>query len=194
MGEKTYTTYQIAQLVNISPATIYRWSKENKLKAHVTPGGHLRICESDLLSFLKKYRFPIPEGVGDGAKRVLIVEDDPAVGQLIKRALEKASKDISVEWIKDGVEALLHLGKRPPDLFILDVVMPVVDGARVLATLRADQATQKVKVIGITGKRLATDKLKFMQKHTDAFYFKPFDIHELTQKAVHLLGVPVPVA
>ena len=190
--EKVYTTFQIAELCGVQPTTIIQWVKQKRMKAYVTPGGHRRVRESDLLKFLKQYEFPIPEELmGRKGRRILVVEDDPSVGRLLEKALGEAmGGDAEVEWIQDGIEALLVLGKKPADLVILDVVMPVVDGARVLATLRSDPRTAKTKVIGITGKRLGPEKLKFMQNHTDAFYYKPFDLHEIVQESKRLLGRP----
>ena len=190
--EKVYTTFQIAELCGVQPTTIIQWVKQKRMKAYVTPGGHRRVRESDLLKFLKHYGFPIPEELmGRKGWRVLVVEDDLSVGRLLERALGEAmGGEAEVEWIRDGIEALLVLGKKPADLVILDVVMPVVDGARVLATLRSDPRTAKTKVIGMTGKRLGPEKLKFMQNHTDAFYYKPFDLHEIVQESKRLLGRP----
>ena len=187
--EKTYTTFQIADICGVRPTTIIKWTKQKKLKAYTTVGGHRRILHKDLMGFLKQYGFPIPQGLNLRGKRILIAEDDASVGRLLQRALQKAGSEVDVDWTQDGIEALLALGKNPPDLMILDVVMPVVDGARVLATLHSDSRTQNVKVIGITGKRLPAEKLKFMQRHTDAFYLKPFDLNEFVRKCYSLLGI-----
>ena len=192
MQEKIYTTFQIADICGVRPTTIIKWVNQKKIRAYVTPGGHRRIRHSDLMSFLREYNFPIPDELTGSRRKVLIVEDDASIGQLLKKVFQKASDQWEVEWIKDGIEALLVLGKNPPDVVVLDVVMPVVDGARVLATLRSDERTKGVKVIGVTGKRLAPDKLKFMQQHTDAFYFKPFDVNDLVRKAIDLLSMPIP--
>jgi excisionase family DNA binding protein len=194
MTEKTYTTYDIARMLDMSPATVYRWIKDNQMRCHTTPGGHIRVRESDFVAFMKKFSFPIPEGLGAARKTVLIVEDDHAVGQLLTRMFQKTSDRVKVEWIKDGVEALMTIGKRPADLLILDVVMPVVDGARVLSTLRADPATRDMKVIAITGKKLPAEKMAFMRKNSSAFFQKPFDVDKFLEKALSLLSVEVPVA
>ncbi|MBI4397097.1 MAG: response regulator [Elusimicrobia bacterium] len=187
--EKTYTTFEIADICNVRPTTVIKWANQRRIKVYTTPGGHRRILESDLFHFLKQYNFPLPEGFDLGRKRVLIIEDETDVGLLLKKAFQRASKQIDVHWTDNGVEGLLAVGKTPPDLVVLDVVMPMVDGAHVLSTLRADPRTQQIKVIGMTGKRLLTDKLKFMQQHTDAFYFKPFKTGELVQKSLELIGI-----
>ncbi len=191
MQDKTYTTFQIAEICGVRPTTVIKWANQKKIKVYVTPGGHRRIRYPDLIHFLEQYQLPIPKSLNQPRKKILIVEDDAGVGPLLQKALQRAAGDMEVEWVQDGIEALLKLGKNAPDLVVLDVVMPVVDGAKVLSTLRTDEQTQSIKVIGITGKRLPPEKLKFMQSYTDAFYFKPFDLQELVRKAMSLLGRPV---
>jgi excisionase family DNA binding protein len=189
MREKIYTTFQIADICGVRPTTIIKWVKQKKIKAYVTLGGHRRIQESDLLQFLKEHDFPIPKGMDQPQRRILIVEDDDAVGNLLQKAFKKAAPEAEVKWTQDGIGALLAMGDLPPDLMVLDVVMPVVDGASVLATLRSDPRTRKIKVVGITGKTLSSEKLKHMQRHTEFFFLKPFDINQMVQKSLSLIGI-----
>ena len=188
MREKIYTTFQIADICGVRPTTIIKWVKQKKIKAYVTLGGHRRVQESDLLEFLKEHGFPIPKSMERAQRRILIVEDDEAVGNLLLKAFKKAAPDAEVKWTKDGIGALLALSDSPPDLMVLDVVMPVVDGASVLATLRSDPRTRKIKVVGITGKNLSSEKLKHMQRHTEFFFLKPFDVGQMVQKSLSLIG------
>jgi excisionase family DNA binding protein len=186
--ERTFTTFQIADICNVRPTTVIKWANQNRIKAHTTPGGHRRIKESDLLAFLRKYKIPIPDDLAAGGRRrILIVEDEADIGQLLVRSFQKVAGDVSVQWTRDGVEGLLSVGQSTPHLVILDVEMPLVDGARVLATLRADPKTKDIKIIGMTGKKLEDEKLRFMRAHTDAFFFKPFKITDLVDKAFDLL-------
>src|SRR3989338_3109954 len=103
MAEKTYNTFQIADICGVRPSTLIQWEKQNKTKAYVTPGGHRRILESDLLSFLEKYRFPIPEKLKKGLKRLFIIEDEASVGKMLERTLQSAlTNEFQVKWIEDG--------------------------------------------------------------------------------------------
>lgn len=193
MSERAYSTFEAARLCGVDPSTVIRWVNEKKLKAYITPGGHRRILESDLLVFLNKHKMPGAELLKRrGGPRVLIVEDDPSVGLLLRKALLREKPGLEVHWIRDGIEALIALGKNPPDLVVLDVYMPGLDGVKVLATLRADPATRRTKVIGITGKSLPPDKLRFMRSRADAFYKKPFDIHCFANRCLEYLGLAVP--
>lgn len=194
VGEKTFTTHQIARICNVYPTTVISWIKRNKIKAFTTPGGHRRVLKEDLLRFLQQFRFPVPTSLRAARKRVLVVEDEQAIGQLLCRALQKYSKELEITWIRDGIGALLALGDQPPDLLVLDVVMPVVDGARVLCSLRNDPKTRHIKVIGITGKRLPPEKMRFMKKHTNAFFLKPFDVMKFAETTGSLLGIQAPVS
>lgn len=187
MRERTYTTFQIAELCGVYPTTVINWIKQGTMKAYKTPGGHRRVLKSDLEAFLEKYHFPASLEPAQG-RRILIVEDDRSVGAMLQRAFQKQAPDFEVQWMSNGIEALLALGKEPPALVVLDVVMPVVDGAKVLATLRADPNTRGVKVVGITGKRLPPEKLRFMKRHTDAFFLKPCDVKELVARSLALIG------
>jgi excisionase family DNA binding protein len=190
--EATYTTFQIADICGVRPTTVIKWANQDRIKAYATPGGHRRVLESNLMEFLKKYGFPIPANLfGDHKFRVLIVEDEVAIASLLTRGLQRAHEKIEVQWAKDGVEGLLAVGQTLPDLILLDVEIPLVDGSRVLANLKSDPQTKAIRVVGMTGKRLNSEKIKFMQDHTDAFFHKPFDIHGLVEKVMQLLGVPV---
>ena len=192
LAGKTYTTHQIARICDVYPTTVIGWIKRDKLKAFSTPGGHRRVLQADLLSFLKDFNIPVPEHLAFPARRILLVEDDKAVGQMLRKALRSRFKGAQIDWIQDGIGALIALGSRPPDLLILDVVMPVVDGARVLASLRADPNTRRVKVIAITGKRLPAEKLAFMRRQSDAFFRKPFDVMKFVAKSAALLATTRP--
>ena len=86
-------------------------------------------------------------------------------------------------------DALVEIGMSRPDLVILDVVMPVIDGASLCASMKANPATRAIKLIGITGKRLSGSKLRFIKRNTDAFFRKPLDIQKLLAKSASLLRV-----
>ena len=190
MREKSYTTFQVARICDVYPSTVISWINQNKMRAHTTPGGHRRIVKADLVDFMKKYNLPMSAELLRERSRVLIVEDDPVVGKLLWKALRNASPSFDVDWLRDGVRALLALNKNPPDILVLDVVLPVVDGASVLASLRSDPQMRSIKVVGITGKHLPPDKLRFMRRHTEAFFLKPFNVEKFVAKVLDLLNVP----
>lgn len=63
--KQSYTTFEVARICNVQPSSIIKWSKKGNIKAYTTPGGHRRIEHKYLIEFMKKYKFPIPEGVNN---------------------------------------------------------------------------------------------------------------------------------
>ena len=105
-------------------------------------------------------------------KRVLLVEDDESVRQLVRITLEM--NDYEVVEAKDGLEGLLLLDLHHPDAIILDLMMPDVGGERMLAQLRATPETKRMPVVIITGKpEVAPEVVGLVGREN--FFPKPFD-------------------
>jgi DNA-binding response OmpR family regulator len=118
-------------------------------------------------------------------KRVLLVEDDEAVRQLVRVTLQMNEYDV-VE-AKDGLEGLLFLDMHKPDAVVLDLMMPDVGGERMLAQLRATVETKRVPVIIITGKpEVAPEVIGLVGK--DNFLPKPFDPDAIIGRLEALIG------
>jgi DNA-binding response OmpR family regulator len=105
-------------------------------------------------------------------KRVLLVEDDESVRQLVRVTLEM--NDYEVVEAEDGLEGLLMLDMHKPDAVVLDLMMPDVGGERMLAQLRATEATKRTPVVIITGKpEVAPEVIGLVGREN--FFPKPFD-------------------
>jgi DNA-binding response OmpR family regulator len=118
-------------------------------------------------------------------KRVLLVEDDEAVRQLVRVTLQMNEYDV-VE-AKDGLEGLLFLDMHKPDAVVLDLMMPDVGGERMLAQLRATMETKRVPVIIITGKpEVAPEVIGLVGKEN--FFPKPFDPDAVIGRLKALIG------
>lgn len=110
--------------------------------------------------------------MSDERKRVLLVEDDESVRQLVRITLEM--NDYEVVEAKDGLEGLLLLDLHHPDAIILDLMMPDVGGERMLAQLRATPETKRMPVVIITGKpEVAPEVVGLVGREN--FFPKPFD-------------------
>ena len=105
-------------------------------------------------------------------KKVLLVEDDESVRQLVRVTLQM--NDYEVVEAEDGLEGLLMLDMHKPDAVILDLMMPDVGGERMLAQLRATEATKRTPVVIITGKpEVAPEVIGLVGREN--FFPKPFD-------------------
>ena len=108
---------------------------------------------------------------------ILIAEDSRIQAKMLKKKLEQA--EYAVRWAENGKIALEIAKARPPDLVLLDVMMPEMDGLTVLHRLRSAPATSNVPVILLTAKALAEDRVKGLNLGADDYITKPFDVEEL---------------
>jgi diguanylate cyclase (GGDEF)-like protein len=108
---------------------------------------------------------------------ILVVDDDPDITRFVEVNLRSAGYDVSVA--SDGEEALEKAGLLGPDLVLLDVMMPRIDGFEVAQRLRRNPQTAATSIIMLTAKALATDKVVGLTAGADDYIIKPFDPIEL---------------
>lgn len=127
--------------------------------------------------------------------RVLVVEDEIDLARLIKHALERERHAI-VEIATAGDEALARLRSAPPDLVILDLNLPVVDGTDVCRRIRAEPATAGLPVIMLTARSAESDRVAGLDLGADDYLTKPFSLRELAARIRAVLrrrgGAPGP--
>ncbi len=118
-------------------------------------------------------------------ERILIVDDDPDILQFVRMNLEL--EGFTVQTADGGQEALETARNTPPDLVLLDIMMPEMDGLTVLRRLRTMPATMNVAVILLTAKALAEDRVKGLDLGADDYVTKPFDLEELVARVKTVL-------
>jgi DNA-binding response OmpR family regulator len=123
--------------------------------------------------------------VGNGSKRVLLVEDDESVRQLVRITLQM--NGFEVVEATDGLEGLLFLDLHRPDAVVLDLMMPDVGGERMLAQLRSTTETRKTPVVIITGKPEVAPEIVGMVGREN-FFPKPFDPEAVVQRLKALVS------
>ena len=111
------------------------------------------------------------------AESILVVDDDPDIARFVEVNLRSAGYDVAVAG--DGEEALDRAADIRPDLVLLDVMMPRVDGFEVAQRLRKNPHTANTSIIMLTAKALSADKVTGLQSGADDYIIKPFDPIEL---------------
>jgi DNA-binding response OmpR family regulator len=111
------------------------------------------------------------------AHSVLVVDDHPPTVHLIKSALE--ALEMQVSTAANGAEALLAIDRDPPDLIVLDVMMPVMDGFQVLQVLQQSEETKEIPVIMLTAKSSDRDVAHGWRWGVTSYLTKPFSIDSL---------------
>lgn len=186
MVRKVFTTYQIAGICNVHNTTVINWADSGKLQAYSTPGGHRRVRRDDLVDFMKKHNFPFSEDLGDGRKRVLIVDDDEGALEELKEAL--GGNDFEVDVASSGFEAGRKIYGRKPDLILLDFRMPGIDGFLVCDILREDRETSDIPVIAVTVLNSEDDIRRIKECGVKGYMEKPVNVEELLETVKNILG------
>jgi two-component system alkaline phosphatase synthesis response regulator PhoP len=117
--------------------------------------------------------------------RVLIVEDDPDIADLVARYLDKAG--FVPERAATGRDALDAIGVRTPDLIVLDLMLPHVDGLEVCRVLRANEATTAIPIIMLTARAEESERIVGLELGADDYLAKPFSPNELVARVRALL-------
>jgi DNA-binding response OmpR family regulator len=115
--------------------------------------------------------------------RVLVVEDDKALGLFLQKGLMLAGHD--VDWVGDGESALVQAEARQPDLMVLDLSLPRLDGTEVLAQVRLKY--KDVSVLVLTGRSDVEERIRCLQAGADDCVIKPFSFHELVARCTGIL-------
>jgi len=126
--------------------------------------------------------------VTDPKKKVLVVDDDRSLTELLQMVLEDAGYEVTLA--ENGREAIVSAAKEPPDLVVLDVVMPEMDGWATSDHLLSHERTAKIPIIFLSARVGAEDQLRGWYRGAFDYLTKPFDIQELLEKVSQALAEP----
>ena len=118
-------------------------------------------------------------------KRILIIEDDRDIADLVRRYLEKAG--FSVEVTVTGRDGMTALTERPPDLLVLDLMLPHMSGAEICHAARANPATALIPIIMLTARSEEAERIAGLEIGADDYIAKPFSPNELVARVRALL-------
>jgi excisionase family DNA binding protein len=144
----TLTTRETAKLLDASVRTIQLWVEDGRLQAWKTPGGHRRVLRRSVEEMLANR-----QRVSGGNQRkyeVLVVEDDPNQRAVLEKTLGNLGPDTRLRLSADGYEALIRIGETRPDLLVTDLLMPGLDGFRLLKTLARVASNETMQIVVLT--------------------------------------------
>ncbi|MEO8168372.1 MAG: response regulator [bacterium] len=143
---------QVAAICRVSKKTVLNWIYEGALKAFTTYGGHYRVWPVNLKKFLDTAGMDIPfEFVDDTSTHILIIDDERTYAQMLKSVISAELPHVEITTTDDGFEGLLLIGEIKPQLVILDLKMPKIDGMGVLELLRKRKIDHDMKILVISG-------------------------------------------
>jgi excisionase family DNA binding protein len=175
------TLGQAAKYLGVAQSTIRKWSDQGLMPAFYTPGGHRRFRRRDLDDFLAR-----SGRAGSPGPLVLIVDDDAGLRKYVRASLE--AEGYTVREAGSAEEGLAALDEEPPDLILLDVMMPKVDGWEMLRRVQERHDVGAIPVIMFSG-RVDEDAEEAASRGAQAFIGKPFDPESLVESTKQLLPV-----
>lgn len=129
----------------------------------------------------------------DKAIKVLLIEDNPGDVRLLEEAFKESEANIDIQVARDGAEGLDMVFQAPvsqktgyPDLILLDLNLPKVNGHDVLARIKGDPATAQIPVIVLTSSRAESDIRRAYQAHANAYLKKPSNLDGLIAAVKHI--------
>ena len=178
------TLGQAAKYLGMAQSTIRKWSDNGRLAAFYTPGGHRRYRRSDLDHFLERGGSTAPRR-GEGRRLILIVDDDDRLREFVRVNLEM--EGYAVREASNAEEGLKALEDEPPDLILLDVMMPQVDGWEMLQRVQERHGVGAIPVIMFSGK-VDDEALKTAAtRGAQGFIGKPFNPQQLIESTKQLV-------
>lgn len=187
-----FTTGEAAKICKVSQQTIIRCFDNGQLKGFRVPGSRFRrIPREALYRFMKDNGIPT-DALESGKRKVLLVDDDTELVELMTKVLEEDGR-FEVRVAGTGFDAGMMVKEYRPDLIVLDVMLPDINGREVCHRVRADMSLEDVRILCISG-MIEEDKIQELKlSGADDFLHKPFDIEELIDRMCGLLEIePVP--
>lgn len=183
-----FTTGEAAKICKVSQQTIIRCFDSGQLKGFRVPGSRFRrIPRDQLYTFMRDNNIPT-DALDSGKRKVLVVDDDEQLVELIVDQLLRDGR-FEVRSVNNGFDAGMTVKEYRPDLIILDVMLPDINGKEVCQRVRTEQSMDEVKIICISGMVEANKVQELRDAGANDFMRKPFDVDALIDRSCQLLDV-----
>ena len=174
------TSHQVADFLQVDPSSVKNWVNAGRLICFRTPGGHRRVRVDALIDFLNRYSMPIPSVLSTAMRRrLLVVDDDAAQWRALSRLLKTYADLIDVQYASDGYSALVAIGDFKPQVILLDIQMPDLDGLEMCRRLRAMPDTSHIRIIVNSGDPRPSIAQMALGVGAHVFLPKPLELSDL---------------
>lgn len=145
-----FTASRLAELCQVDLKTIHNWADRGRIAHFRTPGRHLRFRREDVLDFLRKYGYPIPQEMEAQRPRVALMLNEAPERLSLRAALER---DFEVVDYPDALAGLLCIGRNPPDAVLIGPRVGAVSGGEIVAALKQSENARHVRAVLVTNSR-----------------------------------------
>ncbi|MHC4190303.1 MAG: response regulator [Planctomycetota bacterium] len=181
-----FTTGEAADVCKVSQQTIIRCFDAGRLEGFRVPGSKFRrIPRQSLIKFMKDNNIPL-DAVDSGKRKVLIVDDDAEIVELLVDVLTRDGR-FETKTASSGYEAGIATQRFRPEVILLDYMLPDVNGNVVCQTIRKNPEFENIKIIIVSGVVKQDEIEQLLKSGAEDFIRKPFDVAELTGKITAVL-------
>ena len=183
-----FTTGEAAGICRVSQQTIIRCFDSGRLEGFRVPGSRFRrIPRQNLVKFMKDNNIPL-DSIESGKRKVLVVDDDAEIVELIVEVLERDGR-FELKTASSGYEAGMATERFRPELILLDYMLPDVNGNVVCQTIRRNPEFENIKIIIVSGVVKEDEIAQLLKSGAEDFIRKPFNIADLTNKITAVLQI-----
>ncbi len=184
--KRVFTTGEVADICKLSQQTVIRCFDSGRLHGYRVPGSRFRrIPREALIQFMKEHNIPLDQ-LETGKIRVLVVDDDPNIVEMLVDLLERDGR-FEVDTALTGFDAGLKTRSFRPDVVVLDYMLPDINGNVVCRTIRSDELLKNVRIIIVSGVVDRDQVQKLLDDGADDFIQKPFIIKDLVNRIAELV-------
>jgi excisionase family DNA binding protein len=182
------TTGEVAKICNVAPRTVSKWFDSGALRGYRIPGSKdRRIPVNQLIRFMKQHGMPL-NGLMTGTTRILIVDDEQDIVEVLEKILEDEAK-YEVEVAKGGFAAGVIAEKFRPHVILLDMHLSDIDGREVARQVKNNADLQLTKVIAMSGKMTEEEAKGLNAQGFDSFLKKPFHVKQVIEAIEDAMAV-----
>ncbi len=183
---RIFSALEVANICGVVNQTAINWIKNDYLKAFTTPGGQYRVYTEDLIQFLSSRGMRLPVELKKMMEEIqrlstiLIVSEDLALNDSIKKGLGRMDPELTILQATDSFEAGRISVESKPNLIILNIDLPGVDGFKLCKAFKSDEKLLNPLIIAISGIDKEDTQAKIMEAGADALMKKPVNFDKLS--------------
>lgn len=179
--KSVFTPNEVAELLMVSPITVRQWAQKGLIEAQTTAGGHRRFTLEAVRRFADERNIDLGDALGRDGATLLVVDDDKQLNSFLKALFQTQVDGLTVHTAFDGFQAGRMVQAHQPDVVLLDVMMPGMDGVAVCNNIKDDPQTAHTRVIGMTGFHSPELESRMLRAGAQLLLKKPFSNDEVVE-------------
>lgn len=180
LDKEVLTTGEVAKICNVAPRTVSKWFDSGTLKGYRIPGSRdRRIPTGELVKFMRAHNIPL-DGVQSGRTRVLIVDDEREIVDVMERILTEQT-NYEVKTALSGFQAGMECERFKPHVILLDIHIGEADSKQLADMVRKNEHLQFTKIVAMSGKLTDGQANGLKGLGYDGFLKKPFQLRQVVE-------------